>query len=173
MVYHWQILPYTVLLLRAWYISLLLVQIMHMLFMLLVSLLHLLLQFTGQLFFVFYDIFVVRSFKVFYPYPPLSYSSCILWCWSWQWSHRSQICYRFLYLSRWFSYFLEEQETIYCFSFFSGSRISCYDIYYKRDCLVTLVTCWYESFSFSFYSYVLWQPEFYSDCLQLGFSWTN
>jgi hypothetical protein len=29
------------------------------------------------------------------------------------------------------------------------------------------------SFLFSSYSYVLWKPEFYSDCSQLGFSWTN
>jgi len=40
----------------------------------------------------------------------------------------------------------------------------CHDIYYQRDYLVTLVTCWYESFLFSSYSYVLWQLEFYSDC---------
>jgi len=45
----------------------------------------------------------------------------------------------------------------------------CHGIYYQRDCLVTLVTCWYESFLFSSYSYELWQPEFYSDCSQLGF----
>jgi len=45
----------------------------------------------------------------------------------------------------------------------------CHDIYYQRDCLVTLVTCWYESFLFSSYSYELWQLEFYSDCSQLGF----
>ena len=49
----------------------------------------------------------------------------------------------------------------------------CHDIYYQRDCLVTLVTCWYKGFLFSSYSYVLWQPEFYSDCSQLGFSWAN
>jgi len=45
----------------------------------------------------------------------------------------------------------------------------CHGIYYQRDCLVTLVTCWYESFLFSSYSYELWQPEFYSDCSQLDF----
>jgi len=49
----------------------------------------------------------------------------------------------------------------------------CHDIYYQRDCLVTLVTCWYKGFLFSSYFYVLWQPEFYSDCSQLGFSWAN
>jgi len=48
------------------------------------------------------------------------------------------------------------------FSFYHG-------IYYQRDCLVMLVTCWYESFLFSSYSYELWKPEFYSDCSQLGF----
>jgi len=32
-----------------------------------------------------------------------------------------------------------------------------------------LVTCRYKSFLFSSYSYELWQPEFYSDCSQLGF----
>jgi hypothetical protein len=48
----------------------------------------------------------------------------------------------------------------------------CHGIYYQRDCLVTLVTCWYESFLFSSYSCVLWQLEFYSDCSQLGFSWS-
>jgi hypothetical protein len=91
---------------------------------------------------------VVRSFKVFYSYQPLPYNSCIFWYWLWWWSHMSQICYRFLYLSRWFSYFLEDY-----FLIFNWSRISSYDIYYKRDCLFTLVTCWYESFSFSSYSY--------------------
>jgi len=45
----------------------------------------------------------------------------------------------------------------------------CHGIYYQRDCLVTLVTCWYESFLFSSYSYELWQPKFYSDYSQLGF----
>jgi hypothetical protein len=49
----------------------------------------------------------------------------------------------------------------------------CHGIYYQRNCLVTLVTCWYESFLFSSYCYVLWQPEFYSDCSQLSFSWAN
>jgi hypothetical protein len=74
-----------------------------------------------------------------------------------------------IFLIRWFSYFLEKQETIYCFSIIHRSRISCHDIYYQRDYLVTLVNCWYESFFFSSYSYVLWQLEFYSDCSQLGF----
>jgi hypothetical protein len=46
----------------------------------------------------------------------------------------------------------------------------CHGIYYQRDYLVMMVTCWYESFLFSSYSYVLWQPEFYSDCSQLSFS---
>lgn len=77
--------------------------------------------------------------------------ACILWCWSWQWSHISQVCYRYLYHLRWFSYFSEDQETIYCFSILNRSRISCYGIYYQRDCLVTLVTCGYESFTFSSY----------------------
>lgn len=45
----------------------------------------------------------------------------------------------------------------------------CHGIYYQRDCFVTLVTCWYESFLFLSYSYELWQSEFYSDCSQLGF----
>jgi hypothetical protein len=40
----------------------------------------------------------------------------------------------------------EKQETIYCFSILNRNRISCYNIYYQRDCLVTLVTCGYESF---------------------------
>ena len=66
------ILLYTVLLLGAWYISLLLIQILHMLFMLLVRLLLLLLMFIRQLFFVFCDIFEVQFFKVFYFYPSLS-----------------------------------------------------------------------------------------------------
>jgi len=49
----------------------------------------------------------------------------------------------------------------------------CLGIYYQRDCLVTLVTCWYKGFLFSSYSYVLWQSKFYLDCSQLGFSWAN
>jgi hypothetical protein len=56
---------YTALLLGVWYNSPLLVQILHMLFILLVSLLLLLLLFTGQLFFVFCDIFGVQFFRVF------------------------------------------------------------------------------------------------------------
>jgi len=71
MVYLWQILPYTVLLLRDWYTSLLLVQILHVLFILLVSLLLLLLQFIRQLFFIFCNIFVVWFFRVFYSHSPL------------------------------------------------------------------------------------------------------
>jgi hypothetical protein len=84
---------------------------------------------------------------------------CILWCWLWQWSHISQIFYWFLYLFMWFSYFLKEQETIYCFSIFNQNRISCYDIYYQRDCLVTLVSYRYKSFFFSSHSHVLWQTR--------------
>ncbi|KAL5548594.1 hypothetical protein UlMin_039036 [Ulmus minor] len=34
-------------------------------------------------------------------------------------------------------------------------RISCYGIYYQRDCLVTLVTCRYGCFSFLSHSHVL------------------
>jgi len=45
-----------------------------MLFILLVSLLLLLLLFTGQLFFVFCDIFKVQFFRVFYFHPPLPWS---------------------------------------------------------------------------------------------------
>ena len=56
------------------YISLLLIYILHMLFMLLVSLLLLLLPFIGQVFFVFYGIFRVQSFRIFYFHPPLSWS---------------------------------------------------------------------------------------------------
>jgi hypothetical protein len=56
------------------------------------------------------------------------------------------------------------QNLVFRFSF-----SFCHGIYYQRDCLVTLVTCWYESFLFSSYSYELWQPEFNSDCSQLGF----
>jgi hypothetical protein len=35
--------------------------------------------------------------------------------------------------------------------------------------LVMLVTCRYESFPFSSYSYILWQLEFYLNCSQLRF----
>jgi hypothetical protein len=55
-------------------VSPLLVQILHMLFMLLVSLLLLLLLYTGQLFFVFCDIFGVQFFRVFYFHLSLSWS---------------------------------------------------------------------------------------------------
>jgi len=61
-----------------------------------------------------------------------------------------------MFLFKLFSYLLEEQEIIYCFSILNWNRISCYNIYYQRNCLVILVTCGYESFHFSSYSYVLW-----------------
>jgi hypothetical protein len=128
--------------------------------MLLVSLLLLLLQFTNNCFLYFVISLcygLLESFNLIHLFLA---AVCMLWCWSWQWSHRSQVCYWFLYLSKWFFYFMKEEETIYCFLIFNRSRISCYGIYYQRDCLLTLVTCRYESFSFSSYSYVLWQPEF-------------
>jgi hypothetical protein len=116
------------------------------------------------LFFVFYDIFGVQSFRLFYFHPPLP----------WSWIHILMLMMTMIpqiaslllisVFFRWLSYFLEDQETIYCFSIFNQSKILHYDIYYQRDCFVTLVTCGYKSFSFSSYSYILWQPEFYSDC---------
>src|SRR3954469_6007053 len=65
MVHLCRILLYIALLLAAWYISLLLVRILHMQFMLLASSLPRLLQFIGQLFFVFYDIFEDLSFRAY------------------------------------------------------------------------------------------------------------
>jgi len=131
-----------------------------MLFILLVTFLLLLLPFIRQLFFVFYDILWVlkMGYSLSDSFTSIHLflgAACILWCWSWQWFHRLQVSYRFMYLIRWLSYFLEEQKTIYCISIFNWNRISCYDIYYQRDCLVTLVTCGYESLPFSSYSYVL------------------
>lgn len=49
-----------------------------------------------------------------------------------------------------------------CFKIFRRYRISCYDIHYLWGSLVTLVDRWYECFSFSSYSYVLWQQKCYS-----------
>ena len=63
MIYFCQILLYTVLLLGTWHISLLLIQILNMLFILLVNLLLLLLPFIGHLFFIFYNIFGVTVFQ--------------------------------------------------------------------------------------------------------------
>uniref|UniRef100_A0A803NJ25 Reverse transcriptase Ty1/copia-type domain-containing protein n=1 Tax=Cannabis sativa TaxID=3483 RepID=A0A803NJ25_CANSA len=61
-------------LVAVWFISLLLVQTLHMLFILLVSLLLLLLLFTGLLFFAFYNIFGVPSFRAYYCLLPLLWS---------------------------------------------------------------------------------------------------
>ena len=74
-----------------------------------------------------------------------------------------------MYIFGKFSYFLEKQETYYCFSIFHKSWVLCYDVYHQWDSfLVTLVTCWYGCFSFLSHSNVLWQQEYYLDCSQLG-----
>ena len=73
MIYLLQILLHTTLLLGVWYISPSLIQILHMLFMLLVSLLLLILLFTRQLFFVFCDIFGIQFFRAFF-HPRLPWS---------------------------------------------------------------------------------------------------
>jgi len=155
MVYLYQILSYAVLLLGVWCISLLLVQILYMMFMLLVSLLLLLLQFIGQLFFVFCSIFGVQSCRVFYFHQHLPWS-CV---------HTLMLIMIVipqivsLLLASLFFWvillFLGRARSNILFLIFNRSRISCYGIHYQRDCLVTLVTCRYESFSFTSHSYVL------------------
>jgi hypothetical protein len=65
-----------------------------------------------------------------------------------------------LYLFRWFSYFLEKQETIYCFSIFNRSRIVLWHILPKRlFSYVGYMQLWERLFSYAGYMQ-LWESLF-------------
>lgn len=99
------------LLLGAWYISLLHVLILHIMFTLLISLLLLFLDFIRLLFFIFwvfqgtlYESLTFFNFHI--------KVVCIFRCKLGKWSYWSQIHYEILYIFLWLAYFVEEKSKL-------------------------------------------------------------